>query len=660
METLTDRITRFLLARIRRLAVLDLYERAAVAGLLEAHFIDGDEHNGTVWRVPQQTLNQLTGDLAKDRKTISRRLGRTVATMLPNEENVAGNAGERRVPLKHHPLTADDHAGIGSVPEPGTTTQAMSAHDILALLRRQLPPSNVANVAGALLVARAVGSSIADLSELLTILRQPAPFVLIKATVPHFERRVGLMLEDGLIMPYWAKLEDVHRNPPLSEEYAERRHGKVRRSVRTMAGSSIARLQDKVLAKHLNDVLLQQRHPVVAVDETPLAPSPYVSMTADIVFECTGLDHELLAELLLICCGIAPKLSLRRMEALALNLEALSIDDLALAIRPGRRLDTILSILTTLGDRVRSKDKAEDDDDDTNRRPAGERAAGPKFRKEFLQKNARSATPAVDGVEVIQPVRQDDGTRKDDGGGEAANGSAAEDSRMRRFRVEEMSGYGQAKEWALDLNDDLRLWRDGSLTWDQMSSKLLLSGSPGTGKTTFARALCNTLQIPLMVTSVAAWLEPGYLGDVLKRMSKAFELARQHAPVILFIDEIDNIGSRSGGHRGQHDDYWRSLINRLLELLDGVSKTEGVVIVAATNLPEKIDPALLRSGRLEKHVEIPLPDIDALVGIIAHHLGEDLETVLASTPMAKGKGRRLLQPIIVSDDRSNSGVPNNG
>ncbi|MCV9963210.1 ATP-binding protein [Pararhizobium sp. BT-229] len=139
--------------------------------------------------------------------------------------------------------------------------------------------------------------------------------------------------------------------------------------------------------------------------------------------------------------------------------------------------------------------------------------------------------------------------------------------------------------------------------------------------------------------------------------------AREHAPVILFIDEIDNIGNRSAGRRQQHDDYWRSLINRLLELLDGTSKTDGVIVVAATNLPEKIDPALLRSGRLEKHVAIPLPDIEALAGILAHHLGNDLAGVLASAPTGTNKlseatrhDQALGAGII---DHSKQGVPHN-
>jgi SpoVK/Ycf46/Vps4 family AAA+-type ATPase len=174
------------------------------------------------------------------------------------------------------------------------------------------------------------------------------------------------------------------------------------------------------------------------------------------------------------------------------------------------------------------------------------------------------------------------------------------------------------------------------------------------------------LQVPLLVTSVASWLEPGYLGDVLKRMSRAFELARENAPVILFIDEVDNIGSRSAGRREQYDDYWRSLVNRLLELLDGTSKTDGVIVVAATNLPEKIDPALLRSGRLEKHVAIPLPDMETLAGILAHHLGADLAGVLASAPLASPEtieAARQRHTHVGRDaaviDQSNRGAPRN-
>ena len=113
------------------------------------------------------------------------------------------------------------------------------------------------------------------------------------------------------------------------------------------------------------------------------------------------------------------------------------------------------------------------------------------------------------------------------------------------------------------------------------------------------------------------------------------------APIILFVDEIDGIGKRRDSTR-DFGDYWNSVVNRMLELVDGAVTTEGVIIVGATNRPEDIDAALLRSGRLEKQIEIRLPDVTALTGIFKHHLGKDLDGVLATAPGLSRKtgGRR--------------------
>ncbi|WKL22635.1 ATP-binding protein [Agrobacterium tumefaciens] len=674
METPTDRITRYLLARIRRLAILDLYERASVVGLLEAGFIvAGDETAGTVWRVPEQSLRLLNADPAKVRAEMMRRLGKapyktTAIDVLIQDlptKPIHGN-------VRSTPKGRTDRESLAAGrPKPGPVSAAKgpektpsASSEFLALLRQHIAPPSVAHVAVALLVARAVGSSVPDLSALSAVLRNPGAFVLIKAPVGRFERRFGLMLEDGLIVPYWTKLEDVHRSSPLSDGYGDRRRGKTRKTIKTLAGTDVPKAVERSLSRFLVDVLLERSAPVVLADETKTALPPFVSMTADLVLETGGLDHGLIAELLQTCCGIAPKQSLRQMEKMALDLEGLSIDALALAVRPGRGLEHILSILEVLGERARSADKSDEDDDDGRGSGRGsDRSGRPKVKSRFLIKDGDDPPKSVDGVDVVQPEKPAETSGKENSGSVSVDPANPEHSRLRQLRVETLSGYGDARDWALDLKTDLQLWRDGGLAWSEMSAKLILSGPPGTGKTTYARALCNSLQVPLLVTSVASWLEPGYLGDVLKRMSKAFELARENAPVILFIDEIDNIGSRSAGRREQHDDYWRSLINRLLELLDGASKTDGVIVVAATNLPEKIDPALLRSGRLEKHVAIPLPDTEALAGILAHHLGDNLAGVLASAPSGSPQmieAARQHHAYVGSDadviDQSNRGV----
>ncbi|MDO5894048.1 ATP-binding protein [Agrobacterium sp. Azo12] len=653
METLTDRITRYLLGRIRRLSVLDLYERAAVVGLLEADFIvEGDETSGTVWRVPEQSLRLLDAEPVKARAELERRLGKApyrTTTLdvllqdLPGEPPREKARSARKATSKRKTSTAaarlkPTSGDAMSVPEKSSST----SRQLLALLREHIAPPSVAHAAVALLVARAVGTSVPDLTALSAVLRQPGAFVLIKAPVGRFERRFGLMLEDGLILPYWTKLEDVHRSSPLSDGYGDRRRGKTRKTIKTLAGSDVPKAVERSLSRFLVDVLIERSVPVVLADETQPALPPFVSMTADIVLEAGGLDHELIAELLHICLGIAPKQSLQRMEKMALELEGLSIDMLALAIRPGRGLEYILSVLKVLGERSRSSKQSDDDGDHGSGR-GRDRSGRPKVKSRFLIEDGDDEPKSLDGIDVVRPVKPAEASGKEDSGSVAADPTNSEHNRLRPLRVETLSGYGEAQDWALDLKTDLQLWRNGELAWNEMSTKLILSGPPGTGKTTYARALCNSLQVPLLVTSVASWLEPGYLGDVLKRMSKAFELARENAPLILFVDEIDNIGSRFGGRREQHDDYWRSLINRLLELLDGTTKTDGVIVVAATNLPEKIDPALLRSGRLEKHVAIPMPDTEGLVSILAHHLGADLAGVLATAPSSGSKASETMR-----------------
>jgi SpoVK/Ycf46/Vps4 family AAA+-type ATPase len=196
-----------------------------------------------------------------------------------------------------------------------------------------------------------------------------------------------------------------------------------------------------------------------------------------------------------------------------------------------------------------------------------------------------------------------------------------------------LSGYGAAKDWAIQIRDELPLWRAGDLAWRDMSTKVLLSGQPGVGKTHFARALCNTLQVPLLATSVARWLEPSHLGDVLKRMKHSFAEAEAQKPCILFVDEFDGIGRRVDLSR-DYADYWNSVVNCGLELLDGVARTSGVIVVCATNNPSVIDPALLRSGRIDRQIEIPLPDAEARLAILRHHLGTDIDTVTTSVSKA--------------------------
>lgn len=194
-----------------------------------------------------------------------------------------------------------------------------------------------------------------------------------------------------------------------------------------------------------------------------------------------------------------------------------------------------------------------------------------------------------------------------------------------RTSLGDVAGMDEAVAWGQALARDLADYGAGRLPWSDVDRGCLLYGPPGTGKTTFARALARSCSVPLLSGTLAEWQahKDGYLGDLLKAMRACFDEARRAAPCILFIDEVDGFGDRSKfAHR--HRDYSVQVVNGLLECLDGLSGREGVVVVAACNDPNVLDPAIFRAGRLDRLIGIPLPNRLALCGILRHHLGADL------------------------------------
>ncbi len=147
---------------------------------------------------------------------------------------------------------------------------------------------------------------------------------------------------------------------------------------------------------------------------------------------------------------------------------------------------------------------------------------------------------------------------------------------------------------------------------------MLLYGPPGTGKTWLARAMGNSAGVAFIQTSLAEWQAAGHLGNMLAEMRARFAEARAAAPAILFIDEIDAAGSRFN-RDSTNANYHRNVINALLEEIDKIARCEGVLLIAATNDRDAIDPAILRPGRFDLHLEVPLPDAEALCGILRAH-----------------------------------------
>ncbi len=203
--------------------------------------------------------------------------------------------------------------------------------------------------------------------------------------------------------------------------------------------------------------------------------------------------------------------------------------------------------------------------------------------------------------------------------------------------LDHLHGMDEAVAWGRALTRDLDGYRRGTLPWSAVDRGVLLAGPSGTGKTTFAKALAGSCGVPLVVGSLSRWQSTGHLGDLLKAMRATFAEARAAAPAILFVDEIDAFGDRSG-FTHENRDYSIQVVNGLLEELDGVEGREGVVVVGACNDPGRLDPAIVRSGRLDRTIPVPLPDREALTGILRHHLGTDLPDAELSTATLLARG----------------------
>ncbi|MEI4486691.1 AAA family ATPase [Frigidibacter sp. MR17.14] len=186
-----------------------------------------------------------------------------------------------------------------------------------------------------------------------------------------------------------------------------------------------------------------------------------------------------------------------------------------------------------------------------------------------------------------------------------------------------ITGTGAAAEAARRIAADLRDWRDGKVAWDEATRSMLLSGPPGTGKSWLARSVAAEAGVPLVEGSFAAWQALGHLGDMLGGMRATFETARRTGPCVVFIDELDAVGSRSG--KDDHGaTYRRQVVNGFLLEIDAALAHGGIVVLGACNDPSVIDPAVIRAGRMDRRIEMPMPDADRLMLVLRRHLGDEM------------------------------------
>ncbi len=200
----------------------------------------------------------------------------------------------------------------------------------------------------------------------------------------------------------------------------------------------------------------------------------------------------------------------------------------------------------------------------------------------------------------------------------------------------DVAGVEEAKEEVKELVDFLRDPSKFQKLGGRIPRGVLLVGPPGTGKTLLARAVAGEAKVPFFTISGSDFVEM-FVGVGASRVRDMFEQAKKHAPCIIFIDEIDAVGRHRGAGLGGGHDEREQTLNQLLVEMDGFEGNEGVIVVAATNRPDVLDPALLRPGRFDRQVEVPLPDIRGREQILKVHLQKvPLDQQVEISPIAKG------------------------
>jgi cell division protease FtsH len=207
---------------------------------------------------------------------------------------------------------------------------------------------------------------------------------------------------------------------------------------------------------------------------------------------------------------------------------------------------------------------------------------------------------------------------------------------------DDVAGVEEAKEEVAELVDYLRDPGKFQRLGGHIPRGVLMAGNPGTGKTLLAKAIAGEAKVPFFSISGSDFVEM-FVGVGASRVRDMFDQAKKHAPCIIFIDEIDAVGRSRGVGLGGGNDEREQTLNQLLVEMDGFEGTEGIIVIAATNRPDVLDPALLRPGRFDRQVHVGLPDIQGREKILKVHmrkvpLGDDVkpELIARGTPGFSG------------------------
>ena len=211
-----------------------------------------------------------------------------------------------------------------------------------------------------------------------------------------------------------------------------------------------------------------------------------------------------------------------------------------------------------------------------------------------------------------------------------------------RVTFEDVAGVDEAKDDLTEIVEFLRDPQKFQRLGGRIPRGVLLVGPPGTGKTLLARAIAGEANVPFFTISGSDFVEM-FVGVGASRVRDMFEQAKKNAPCIIFIDEIDAVGRHRGAGLGGGNDEREQTLNQLLVEMDGFEANEGIILIAATNRPDVLDPALLRPGRFDRQIVVPNPDVIGRERILKVHVRKvplspdvDLKTVARGTPGFSG------------------------